>query len=57
MIGDYSEQVTYREPLLLFQQREGKFHDVSRQAGPAFQHDYPGPLIRVATSQRRVYWP
>jgi hypothetical protein len=57
MIGDYSEQVTYREPWLLIQQREEKFHDVSRQAGPASQRDYPGPLIHVATSQRKVYGP
>jgi len=47
MIGDYSKQVTYREPLLLFQQREGKFHDVSRQAGPAFQRNYPARGLAV----------
>jgi hypothetical protein len=37
MIGQYSTQVKYREPLLLFHQElNGKLRDVSAQAGPAF---------------------
>ena len=40
MIDKYSSQVKYREPLLLFHQGEdGKLHNVSDQAGPAF-HQY-----------------
>jgi hypothetical protein len=37
MIDQYSTQVKYREPLLLFHQdSNGKLRDVSAQAGPAF---------------------
>ena len=38
MIDKYSQQVTYREPLLLFHQAgDGKLHNVSAEAGPVFQ--------------------
>jgi enediyne biosynthesis protein E4 len=38
MIDSYSMQVKYKEPLLVFHQAEDhKLHDVSDQAGPAFQ--------------------
>src|SRR6266851_6301247 len=38
MIDSYSMQVRYKEPLLLFHQGvDHKLHDVSDQAGPAFQ--------------------
>jgi enediyne biosynthesis protein E4 len=38
MIDNYSMQVKYKEPLLLFHQEEDrKLHDVSEKAGPAFQ--------------------
>jgi enediyne biosynthesis protein E4 len=36
MIGDYSQQVKYREPPLLFHQENGKFRNVSAEAGPVF---------------------
>lgn len=37
MIAEYSLQVTWKEPLLLFQQGDdGKLHNVSEQGGPAF---------------------
>jgi hypothetical protein len=36
MIENYSAQVKYKEPLLLFHQDGGKLHDVSKDAGPAF---------------------
>jgi enediyne biosynthesis protein E4 len=40
MIGNYSQQVTYKEPLLLFHQGpDGKLHNVSAQAGTAFQQN------------------
>ena len=41
MIGQYSLQVTYKEPLLLFRHENGKLRDVSASAGPAFQKPYP----------------
>jgi enediyne biosynthesis protein E4 len=38
MIDNYSMQVKYKEPLLLFHQGDDhRLHDVSDQAGPAFQ--------------------
>jgi enediyne biosynthesis protein E4 len=38
MIESYSQQVRYKEPLLLFHQgRDGKLSNVSDQAGPVFQ--------------------
>ena len=36
MIESYSQQVRYREPLLLFHQEDGKLRNVSASAGPAF---------------------
>jgi len=41
MIEDYSAQVKYKEPVLLFHQEGGKLVDVSNQAGPAFSKSYP----------------
>ena len=40
MIENYSMQVKYKEPLLLFHQDGGKLHDVSKDAGPAFSKMY-----------------
>jgi hypothetical protein len=39
MVAQRSQTVTYREPLLLFQQKNGKFRNVSADAGPAFTRD------------------
>ena len=36
MVSQRSQTVTYREPLLLFHQVNGKFQNVSAEAGPAF---------------------
>jgi hypothetical protein len=36
MIEMYSQQVKYKEPLLLFRQGKGVLHNVSAEAGPAF---------------------
>ncbi|HSR50481.1 MAG TPA: CRTAC1 family protein [Acidobacteriota bacterium] len=41
MIDEYASSVTYREPLLLFENRQGGLVDISDQAGPAFKHTYP----------------
>jgi hypothetical protein len=41
MIENYSAQVHYKEPILLFHQENGKLRDVSAEAGPAFTKSYP----------------
>lgn len=42
MIDAYSTEVKYKEPLLLFHQEpDGKLHNVSNQAGPAFHQPFP----------------
>jgi hypothetical protein len=40
MVSQRSQAVTYREPLLLFHQVNGKFQNVSRDASAAFSRDY-----------------
>ncbi len=48
MIDNYSLQVKYREPLLLFHQGEdGKLHNVSDQAGSAFHKAFPARGLAV----------
>ncbi len=48
MIENYSLQVRYKEPLLLFHQGEdGKLRNVSDQAGPAFQRMFPARGLAV----------
>src|SRR3977135_3160061 len=48
MIDNYSMQVKYKEPLLLFHQGDDhKLHDVSEQAGPAFQKDFAARGLAV----------
>jgi hypothetical protein len=39
-VGEREPRVKYREPLLLFRQEQGQFHNVSFQAGPVFARDY-----------------
>jgi hypothetical protein len=41
MIENYSGQVKYAEPILLFHQENGKLRDVSAEAGAAFTKSYP----------------
>src|SRR5437588_827867 len=36
MIDNYSQQVKYKEPLLLFHQENKQFHNVSAQSGPIY---------------------
>ncbi len=36
MVGQRSQGVKYREPILLFHQQNGRFQNVSADAGPAF---------------------
>ena len=48
MIDSYSMQVKYKEPLLLFHQgADHKLHDVTQDAGPAFQKDWSGRGLAV----------
>jgi hypothetical protein len=47
MIEQYSSQVKYKEPLLLFRQQGGKLQDVSQTAGPAFTQNYPARGLAV----------
>jgi enediyne biosynthesis protein E4 len=48
MIGKYSTQVHYKEPLLLFHQEpDGKMKNVSADAGPVFQDSYPARGLAV----------
>ena len=48
MIDNYSSQVKYKEPLLLFEgSANGKLQNVSALAGPAFQKSYPARGLAV----------
>jgi hypothetical protein len=47
MIDQYSTQVTYREPLLLFHNDGGRFRNVSAAGGPAFTKRYPARGLAV----------
>src|SRR6266536_39602 len=47
MIENYSTQVKYKEPLLLFHNDSGKLRDVSKGAGPAFERSYPARGLAV----------
>ena len=41
MIDNYSQQVKYKEPLLLFHQDKGQLRNVSAQSGPVFGKSFP----------------
>ena len=47
MIDSYSTQVTYKEPLLLFQNQGKRLENVSEVAGPAFKQRYPARGLAV----------
>ncbi len=48
MIDDYSMQVKYKEPLLLFHQGDDRrLHNVSEHAGPAFKKFFPARGLAV----------
>jgi enediyne biosynthesis protein E4 len=40
LVGNFSSQVKYEEPFLLFHNSDGKFVDVSQQSGPAFERAF-----------------
>ncbi len=47
MIDRYSQQVKYREPLLLFHQERGKLRNVSGEAGPVFGESFAARGLAV----------
>jgi hypothetical protein len=47
MIENYSTQVKYAEPLLLFHNEGGKLKDVSKGAGPSFEQSFPARGLAV----------
>jgi len=47
MIGEYSLQVKYAEPLLLFHNDGKRLRDVSATAGPVFQKSFPARGLAV----------
>lgn len=47
MIDNYSQQVKYKEPLVLFHQENGKMVNVSAQAGPVFSRVFPARGLAV----------
>ena len=47
MIENYSKQVKYKEPLLLFRNEGGKFRNVSAEAGPAFTKSFAARGLAV----------
>ena len=47
MVAQRSQTVKYREPLLLFQQKDGRFRNVSSDAGPAFARDFSARGLAV----------
>ena len=47
MIASYSLQVTYAMPLLLFENVDGRFRDISKGAGAVFAEKYPARGMTV----------
>src|SRR4051812_2910497 len=47
MIENYSQQVRYKEPLVLFHHDGSKLSNVSQQAGPVFQKSFPARGLAV----------
>jgi len=47
MIDNYSQQVRYKEPLLLFRQENGKMRNVSSEAGPIFSKAFPARGLAI----------
>jgi len=47
MVGLVSARTTYREPLLMFENRGGVFHNVSADSGPVFQKQFPARGLAI----------
>jgi hypothetical protein len=59
MVEKYSQQVRYKEPLLLFHHDGTRLVDVSAKAGPVFQKQFParGLAIGDYNNDGRIDWP
>jgi hypothetical protein len=59
-VSERSPKVGYSEPMLLFQQKEGRFRNVSAQAGPVFNASSgPADWLQAttpATASRMCWW-
>ena len=47
MIDNYSQQVKYKEPLLLFHQENGQLRNVSAESGPVFAKSFPARGLAI----------
>src|SRR5271167_962027 len=47
LVEEYSHEVTYKEPLLLFQKQGAIFKDVSAQSGPIFSKAFPARGLAI----------
>jgi enediyne biosynthesis protein E4 len=47
LVEEYSHEVTYKEPLLLFQRQGAIFKNVSAQSGPIFTRSFPARGLAV----------
>jgi hypothetical protein len=47
MIDNYSQQVKYKEPLLLFHNENGRLRNVSAEAGPVFAKAFPARGLAI----------
>jgi hypothetical protein len=47
MIDNYSQQVKYKEPLLLFHQEQGRLRNVSAESGPVFAKVFPARGLAI----------
>jgi hypothetical protein len=47
MIDNYSQQVKYKEPLLLFHQEKGQLRNVSAESGPVFGKTFPARGLAI----------
>ena len=47
MVENYSQQVKYKEPLLLFHNQGGKLSNVSAPAGPGFSKQFPARGLAI----------
>lgn len=47
LVGEYSHEVTYKEPLLLFQKHGAIYKNVSPQSGPIFSQSFPARGLAI----------
>jgi enediyne biosynthesis protein E4 len=47
LVGEFSKQITYKQPLLLFRNVGGKFQNVSDDSGPVFHKSFPSRGLAI----------